>query len=155
MHLPGPPGSLGKTDLLLFYGAQTTDYVNAVCGTRFLPNQVDTSTELGRMVHSMWSQLLGGNWMEGEIFLLRLSLLCRQLGKIKDANPGLGQHLCHRLVRAKPKEIFWGARFEITAAASLVSKGIRISGYETPDFTLEIGEETVGVEATGVHPDGV
>lgn len=126
-----------------------TSELNRLLKIRFVPDSKSKGSHLDKTLSSLiplWNQ---GRKMESELELLRLIYLVKHLKEIEGFRPELLSHFRRELRRTGNPDSYFGVRFEVYIAASLIRGKVDFIKHEAPDFLIKNGE--IGLECTSVR----
>ncbi len=129
--------------------AATVGELNRLLGTRLVPGHPGDASPIGRSFRAVLALHNRGDYRHRDYELLRLQFLALHLQRIEQARPELLRHYKRRLMRAGSTDSFFGVRFEVNIASSLLRKGVAFDASERPDFT--ISAPPVGLECTSAR----
>ena len=78
-------------------------------------------------------------------------MFLKHLKEVKESRPELYKFFKNEIKNAGPYDNFFGIRFELNIAASLIRKGISFKKQETPDFVLSEEMNNIGIECSSVR----
>ena len=97
--------------------------------------------------------LAAGDYMAARFVGLRLKLLREDLLIVREKNSDAFNKLCRELRNSRDNDGFFGHRFELRIAASLISKEVEFRKSESPDFTI-VQNSPVFLECTSLRSRG-
>ena len=132
------------------------NYEVAVCElsrllkTRFTPKRPETAA-LGQSLAQIMMLHLKSDYVGRDIEFERIKLLVIQLQRIKRAAPAVLRKLVKPLRTAKDIDRFYGIRFEVNIAATLILNKVQFDKQESPDFGVHWRGKELGIECAGSH----
>jgi len=109
-------------------------------------------TPLGSTLIGIFTFHNAGRYADRDFELLKLELFLKHLREIETADRDLLHIYKKEIKRAGSKDNFYGIRFEVNIAASLLRKNISFHKQESPDF--RINEAEVSIECGSVRVRG-
>jgi hypothetical protein len=120
--------------------------------TRMLGVSIDNQKRpIARSLRNALNHLNAGQIRLAEFHFLRLIGLANNLLALQSARPDLFQHFSKTLGACTRSEQYYGLRFELQTAASLVGRRIDFQKTESPDFTVTHQTQTVHIECGSTH----
>lgn len=138
----------------LFEAAFEIGELSRLLGVGFAPWHQSQTSVLGIRIRRLLALQGQGNWCGRDWEFARLRLLIKQLREIEKARPEILKVFRRQIRRAKENDSFFGIRFEINIAASLIRKRIPFTKGESPDFTLLGPPEETYIECGSAHVRG-
>jgi len=129
-------------------GATVTE-LNRLLGTKFVPGHPANASPLGRSFQGILIHHNKGNSRHRDFELFKLQFLIQHLQRIEKARPELLRRYKRKLRKAGSTDSYFGARFEVNIASSLITKGLEVEAGERPDFAIT--DSPVAVECTSVR----
>lgn len=133
--------------LLRFFA--TVLKLNRLLGTRFVPDHPSSKSPLGASLAGVLNHHNSGNLRHRDFELQKLQFLVQNLQQLEKSQPNLLQHYSKNLRQAGSTDSFFGTRFEINIASSLLMKGVALNKCERPDFLIK--NSNVGIECTSAR----
>lgn len=120
---------------------------------RYVPGQTEYDGPVGRAFHWILKYHNDGQYHLRALELTRLQFLAKHLREVRDYNADLFEDLCSEIREAERGQLdrYFGPRFEVDVAASLIRSGVDFSKRESPDFSVRQDGEEVFVECTSRH----
>ncbi len=122
---------------LMFRISKISMELNRLLGTRFVPGHPSMDSPLGMSLIEIFNLHNAGNYIGRDLQLLRLEFLLKHLKEIEAASPKLLRKFKREIWRAGSTDGFFGIRFEVNIAASLIRKNIPFKKQESPDFIIK------------------
>lgn len=135
-------------NFLIKYSAVVLE-LNRLLGTRFVPDHPSNKTPLGESVYGILAHHNAGNYSHRDYELQKTAFLIQNLKELEENRPDLLSAYKNVLRKTGSSDSFFGARFEISSASSLVMKGVLVEKDESPD--IRIKESLVEIECTSVR----
>lgn len=135
-------------DFLILH-AGTILELNRLLGTRFVPGHPSNDTPLGRSVAAIFIYHNRREFAQRDFELVKLQFLVRHLKRLEQARPELLRYYRRKLREASNHDAFFGLRYEVNIASSLIKKGLTFEKAERPDFRLP--GHGVSLECTSVR----
>ncbi len=123
--------------------------LNRLLGTRFVPDHPSNTSPLGASLSGILAHHNAGNSSHRDFELQKVRFLIQNLKELEQSRPDLLRAYAKILRKTRGTDSFFGARFEISSASSLVMKGVSVEKGERPD--LRIRESQVTIECTSVR----
>ena len=123
--------------------------LNRLLGTRFVPGHLSNETPLARSLSQILVFHNQRNYEHRQHELTRLQFFVKHLRELETHDSKLLRHFKREIRRAGSNDSFFGVRFEVNIAASLVRKKVEFVKQEAPDFFLD--EVGVAIECSSVH----
>lgn len=125
---------------------------NRILGTRFVPGHWSMETPLGSSLTGIFTFHNAGRYADRDFELLKLELFLKHLLEIEAADRDLLHIYKKEIKRAGSTDSFYGIRFEVNIAASLLRKNISFHKQESPDFRIDVAK--VSIECGSVRMRG-
>lgn len=135
-------------DFLILH-AGTIIELNRLLGTRFVPGHPSNDTPLGRSVAAIFIYHNRRELAQRDFELLKLQFLVQHLKRLEQARPELLRYYRRKLREARNNDAFFGLRYEVNIASSLIKKGLTFEKTERPDFRLP--DHGLSLECTSVR----
>ena len=135
-------------DFLMSFSAIVLE-LNRLLGTRFVPGHPSATSPLGASLSGVLAHHNSGNYNHRDYELQKLQFLVQNLQQLEKSQPDLKRHYSKTLRRTGSSDSFFGARFEVNIASSLLKKGIGITKRERPDFLIQ--NSNIAIECTSVR----
>jgi len=101
-------------------------------GYRFTPNNHSMETVVGKNMQNILILHNSGDYKKRDLELCRMSMLVKHLKEINERDTQLFQLFKKELRRTDTSDGFFGTRFEINIAASLIRKDVPFKKQESP-----------------------
>jgi hypothetical protein len=122
----------------LFRVAGLVTELNRLLGTRFIPGNPSNDTPLGRSLAGLFQLQNSEQYELRDFELLRLTLFAKHLQEFETSRPDLLHHFKRELKRAsRSSDGFFGIRFEVNIATSLIRHQVPFTKSESPDFIID------------------
>jgi hypothetical protein len=92
-----------------------------------------------------------GRYLQRDVELQRMGLLAKELGEIQMAEPNVLKLFRRAIFRAKDSDDFFGIRFEVNVAATLIRNSVQFTKSESPDFGIVEDTIGLGIECTSAR----
>jgi hypothetical protein len=132
-------------NLLPDYGRVVTALAHYL-GLRFTPDHPDLGSPVGRSVRAVTEHHFAGRVAERDLELFRLAFLAQDLHRIATNRPDIHKTFRKRVKRARTDDNFYGLRFEIKIASTLIKHGLPFTMPEKPDFMITDDGMNAGIE---------
>lgn len=120
--------------------------------TQFLPGENDQITDYIRDMGEETIRLHNaGEYERRDYNLLRMKMFAKHLSEVKDGREELFEEFKEEL-KKEDYDNYFGTRFEIDIAASLIRKEIDFNHPDPPDFDIQ--DKDVAVECQSAHFSG-
>lgn len=140
--------------LLIQFGQVQTELANLL-NVRFTSNTLDTQIE--EYVYSTQLNIIKaineGDLARAQFNHLKLKIFTKHLSEIEENDPELFKDFVSELKRVE-YDTYFGTRFEVDIAASLIRSGIQFTHPDPPDFVIQRGSKEVKLECTTSHVSG-
>lgn len=123
---------------------------------QFIPGSSANQTVVGRVLANILKLHNAKHFKDRDVELMRMAFLVKHLSEIDQAKPELLAHFRQSIVEAGGTDSFFGTRFEINIAATLVRESIPFIKQESPDFRILKPYQGTGIECTSarIRKDG-
>ena len=121
--------------------------INELFGYSILPDHPDNSTIIGKLLNEILQYSNSGNTLSRDTELNRLWYLTEQLEVLKQSDIKLFKYFIKELKKQDTQDAFWGIRFEISTAVSLINKDVKFKKQERPDFIID----SIEIECSSMH----
>ncbi len=125
--------------------------INRLLRTRLTPGNPNDETPIGHVLKLILDCNNQGRFFDRDIQLARLSIFVKNLQEIEVKKPYLITHFRKEIRRTGNTDSFYGVRFEVNVAASLIRKNIDFEKRESPDFSFEFNSESLFIECSSVR----
>lgn len=120
---------------------------------KFIPNKRGNSTFIGNALRQILSQNNSGNLRARDFELNRLIFLIKHLENLKRNDLQLFKDYIKELKKQDGQDPYWGSRFEICIASSLIDKNISFrkdfrNHESSPDFIID---KLINIECSSVR----
>lgn len=144
---------LPSLEFLKFMGEMSvvTETLSKLFGAEFLSTDVkvfvDTGRPIDRAIKKAVKNYLGGNKIHARYEKERLWRLAQEIEIVRTYDEALFNHFRDELTNA-PNDIahFYGQRFEVYVAASLIQKKVDLIKRESPDFQINLSSDSIYIE---------
>lgn len=113
---------------------------------RFLPDKHAYDTVVGKIFKNILEYHNSGEYQKRDRELGRMFMLLKHLESIENYDNSLLKYFRKELKRADTTDGFYGIRFEVNIAASLIQKEISFKKQESPDFIINYNSKDIGIE---------
>jgi hypothetical protein len=135
---------------LLAYG-RVTNALSRSIGMRFLPGCRGNQSAVGLALQSILQYHSSGDFLARDVQLNRMALLAKNLAEIGDFSKSLLGHYRKLIKNSRNTDDFFGTRFEINTAATLIRLRLRFEKAESPDFIVLTEFGKAGIECTSAR----
>jgi hypothetical protein len=135
----------------LFAFSQVVSDLSALLGMEFLPDSRDNESAIGLALQSIFNYHNRGDVLSRGILLNRMALLAKNLREIHDFDLSLLGHFEKIIRKSRNIDGFFGTRFEINIAATLIRHETPFEKTESPDFTIRHESGKIGIECTSAR----
>ncbi len=118
--------------------------------TQFIEEK-DFETPIGEALKNILWYHDNGRHKERDYEIARLNLLVKHLEEIKQHDENMLNSFRSKINRDDAN--YYGFRFEVATAASLIRKKVNFEKTETPDFKIIYGNHEIFIECTSRHLD--
>lgn len=139
-----------ETEKFLRNYAVAVSELSRLLKTRFTPKRPG-ATALGQSLAQIMMLHLAGEYVGRDIEFVRVKFLVTQLQRIEGVEPAILRKLVKPLKVARNIDRFYGIRFEVNIAATLIRNEIQFDKQETPDFRVHWRAIQLGIECAGLH----
>ena len=115
---------------------------------QFIPGSPGNKTFVGRLLFQILSYNNEGDYRSRDFELNRLAFLVQQLENIKANNNRLFYYYINLLKNQDGNDSYWGQRFEVSIASSLLNKKVDFIKHESPDFLIN---KSIGIECSSIR----
>ena len=140
-------------DFLLEF-SQLNLELHSLLGYRFIPGNVAMETPVGETLSRILRYNNEARIPDRDLEMRKLSMFCRHLQIVRESRPELFRCYRKRLRSQDSSDSFFGARFEVNIAASLIRKGLNFETPDPPDFQLASAECDLSLECTSARIRG-
>lgn len=142
-------------DFLMRYSRVSIQLGNAL-HLRFVPGSTGNQTVVGKVLANILKLHNAREFRERDVALARMGFLIKHLDEIGESKPELLEDFRQSIVQAKGTDNFFGTRFEVNVAASLVREDISFIKREAPDFEVLEPYQGTAIECTSarIRKDG-
>ncbi len=109
----------------------------------------DFETPTGRALEEVIQYHNSGKYEERDYELARLEMLVKHLEEIKQYDENMLNSFRRKINRDDAN--YYGFRFEVAIAASLIRKKVIFGKSESPDFKIQYGGQEIFIECTSRH----
>lgn len=120
-------------------------------GYRFIPKNHAMKTVVGKIMQNILLLHNSGDYQRRNLEFCRMSMLVKHLKEINKHDKHLFQYFRKELRKADTTDGFFGTRFEINIAASLIRKKVSFKKQESPDFIVYYDVDEIGIECGSVR----
>lgn len=103
---------------------------------KIFPSHPDNFTHIGALLNQIIDYHNKGEILYRNMELNRILFLIQHLEIIKEHDSSLLKYFIRELKKQGTQDVFWGVRFELGTAVSLINKNIPFLKQESPDFIL-------------------
>jgi hypothetical protein len=115
------------------------------------PNGLDRLTPIEKSLLAINTAHHKGEKDHRDIQMARLEVLIRNLLVIKHSKPALFEQYKQKMKRPKAGDTFFGVRFEVAIAESLILASVLFESFDRPDFQISIGSNKVFIECASAR----
>jgi hypothetical protein len=126
--------------------------LNRLLGTRFIPGHPSNDSAIGKSVLGIYRLHNAGNFEHRDYEILKLTFFVKHLKEIEVSKPELLRYFKKELRRTGSTDSFFGLRFEVNIAASLIRHSVKFTKRESPDFS--INNTPLAIECSSVRIRG-
>jgi hypothetical protein len=132
-------------NFILKFGKINTE-IGRLLRYRFLPGKHAYDTVIGKLLKRILEYHNSGKYQKRDRELGRMFMLIKHLRSIENYDDSLLKCFRKEIKRADTTDGFYGTRFEINIAASLIQKDILFKKQESPDFIVYYNSSEIGIE---------
>ncbi|HIH72410.1 hypothetical protein GBV73_09610 [Thermococcus sp. 101 C5] len=132
---------------LLNYGNIVVE-LSRLLNTRFITKE-DFEKPIGRALKDIFYYHNSGVYSFRDYELARLTMLVKHLQHIERYDPTLLQKFREKINTSDSD--YYGFRFEVAVASSLIRKGLQFTTPDPPDFKVVYNQEEIFIECTSRH----
>lgn len=137
-------------NFMLQFGSLVVE-INRLLKIKFMPSRPSNATPIGRLLIKILESHNKGDYQDRDLQLARLTIFVKNLKEIEAKKPQLINHFRKEIKKAGSTDNFFGVRFEINIAASLIRKNIDFTKQESPDFAFVFNSESLALECSSVR----
>ncbi len=137
-------------DFILQFGLITKE-IAELLNYKFVPDSPGQKSVVGKGLHYILELHNKGEYNQRDIELARANMFLKHLKEVKESRPDLFKFFKNEIKGVLANDRFFGIRFELNIAASLIRKGISFNKQETPDFVLSEEMNNIGIECSSVR----
>lgn len=137
-------------NFMLQFGSLVVE-INRLLKTCFLPGRPSNATPIGRSLIKILESHNKGDYQDRDFQLARLTIFVKNLKEIEAKKPGLINYFRKEIKKGGSADNFFGVRFEINIAASLIRKDIDFTKQESPDFSFVFNSDPLAIECSSVR----
>jgi hypothetical protein len=135
---------------MIQYGSMVSE-LSRLTGLRFINTPIRSKKPIERSVKRILYLHNKRNFQERDLLLAKLVFLVKNLQKIEKSDIVLFNKLKKQLLKSINENEYFGSRFEISVAASLISKNITFKKRESADFIISVDQKESFIECTSSH----
>lgn len=132
-------------NFILKFGKVNTE-IGRLLRYRFLPDKHAYDTVVGKILKKILEYHNSGEYQKRDRELGRMFMLIKHLKSIENYDNSLLKYFRRELKRADTTDQFYGIRFEVNIAASLIQKDISFKKQDPLDFIIYYNSNKIGVE---------
>lgn len=137
-------------DFLVAYSKVTVSLSNLL-GMKFVPDSPDNDTAIGRTLDAIFHYHNSGDARARDLQLNRMALLAKNLMEIQAFDTSLFEDFKKTILSSRNVDNFFGIRFEIKIAATLIRSTIPFRKSEAPDFLIDTHFGKAAIECTSAR----
>ena len=122
--------------------------LSELLGTRFIMKE-SLNSPVGRALANIIAYHNSGRYEERDYELARLDMLVKHLKEIKEHDESLLNYFRRKINRNDVS--YYGFRFEVAIASSLIRKKVSFIKRESPDFEILYAGKKIYIETVSVH----
>jgi hypothetical protein len=134
-------------DFILRVGSLATE-LNRLLGTKFLPENIN-KTPLGRSFSALMILHNSQQYELRDFETVKLSMLVEDLKRLEQERPDILKYFKRKIKESRSADNFYGIRFEIHIASTLLKKQILFEKEDPPDFLINNSE--LAIECSSVR----
>ncbi|MEM3713303.1 MAG: hypothetical protein QXR97_07195 [Thermoproteota archaeon] len=138
---------MGLVDFMLLYGSMVVK-LSTLLNRRFISKE-DFDSPIGRALKTVLFYHNSGRYEERDYELARLHMLVKHLEEINIYDKGLLKLFQDKINRDDAN--YYGFRFEVAVASSLIRRKTYFQKSERPDFKILYNGNEIFIECTSVH----
>lgn len=125
--------------------------LHRLLGMRFIKGNISDNSQVGQSLQRIVDFNNTGNYYQRDHELIKMTLLVKHLKEIERYDLDLLKIFKKQLYKCDARDKYFGVRFEINIAASLIRKNVIFTKDESPDFRVHKGDGQIFVECGSAH----
>lgn len=137
-------------DFMMTFGTLVVE-LHGLLGMRFIKGNVSDNSQIGQSLQRIIDFNNFGNYFQRDNELIKMTLLVKHLKEIEGYDLDLLKVFKKQLYKCDTHNKYFGVRFEINIAASLIRKNVIFTKDESPDFVVHSGDRQIFIECGSAH----
>jgi len=137
-------------DFMISYGSLVIE-LNKLLGIRFINGNVSSKSPIGQSLRRIIEYHNRGEYLQRDYELSKIAILVKHLKEIAEYDINLLKAFKKQIHRSSTYDEYFGVRFEINIAASLIRKNIKFTKAESPDFIIHKKSKNIFIECGSAH----
>ncbi len=137
-------------DFMIRYGSLVIE-LNKLLGMRFINGNVSSKSLIGQSLKRIIEYHNQGEYLRRDYEFSKMTMLVKHLKEIAKYDINLLNAFKKQIHRSGTRDKYFGVRFKINIAASLIRKNIKFTKSEFPDFTIHKENKNIFIECGSAH----
>ena len=125
--------------------------LNELLGMRFINGNLSSKTPIGQSLIRIIAFHNQGSYLQRDYEFSKMAMLVKHLQEIAEYDLDLLNTFKKQIYRSSTYDKYFGVRFEIEIAASLIRKNIKFTKSESPDFIVHTNRKDIFIECGSAH----